>query len=67
MAQLSTKVFTVELFGFLLVLLSLPNYSTAANSFTANEDGEMNQLRNHVVSKFCICQQHISFIDSLST
>ena len=50
MAQLSTAVFTFKLFCFLLVLLNLPNDSTTANSFTANEDGEMNQLRNYVVS-----------------
>jgi hypothetical protein len=56
MAQLSTAVCTFKLFCFLLVLLNLPNDSTTANSFTANEDGEMNQLRNDVVSAVLLCR-----------
>ncbi|XP_046463278.1 uncharacterized protein LOC124209373 [Daphnia pulex] len=50
MAQLLTLVFSVQLFCFLMILLTWPNYSTAANRFTTNEDGEINQLRNSVVT-----------------
>jgi hypothetical protein len=51
MAQLSTLVFSVQLLCFLMILLTWPNYSTAADRFTTNEDGEINQLRNSVVSE----------------